>query len=310
MEPILQWGLDFIRAVQTVANPQLTLFMRIVTTIGGEALYMVTLLLMYWCINEKKGLRLEVMVLFSIWVNFTLKALLDQPRPFFEGYDPSVGIVTERMAGLPSGHAQNSFVLLFMIALWAKKNWTYILIAFICLLIGFTRIYLGVHFPSDVLAGWILGALIVGGYVLFNEKAEKLLLKGGYRACMITAAAVSFIMIIYVPNREAIMPGGTILGFCLGYCLNKRSIGFISALPDRKGLFKAFSFTVRMLLGFTVFIMIYYFGSKIIPDNSENWKLFGFLQAALMGFWVSAAAPWIFVKLRLADKVIETKANE
>jgi len=302
MEPILQWGLDFIRVIQTIASPPLTVIVRVITYIGGEPAYMVLLPFLYWCIDEKKGLRLGLVVLISAWINMSLKFLFDQPRPFFEGYDPSLGMISERMGGLPSGHAQNTLVLLFIIASWLKKKWAFVCAVVLCILIGFSRIYLGVHFPTDVIAGWILGGIILCGYFMLGDRIEALLVKGGFRAGMIASAMLSFVMILYLPGKELLMPGGTVFGLGIGYCLNRRYIGFTAnALLGRSGTEKYLTLCARMLLGIVGFILVFVAAGNLIPRESGNQNLFGFLQAALAGFWVSVAAPWIFVKLRLAE---------
>jgi len=309
MESVLQWGLEFIRAVQTVSNPALTLTMRLITAMGGLVIFLPVLLVLYWCVNEKKGLRLCLMLIISVWVNLSLKFFFDQPRPFFEGYDPSVGIIGERMGGMPSGHAQNALIVFFILASWVKKNWVYVCAASLCLLIGFSRIYLGVHFPTDVLAGWIIGGIILSGYFLLNARIETLLEKGGFRTGVISSAALSFIMILYLPGRELLMPGGAVLGLGAGYCINKKYIGFSSnALFEKTGLKKYLALFVRLLLGIAGFVLIFFTGIKLLPHNSANYKLYGFILAGLGGFWISAASPYVFVKLKLAGTEQEQNA--
>jgi len=301
METVLYWGLDFIRTVQTVSFPALTLVMRIITAMGSYVILLPALLVLYWCVDEKKGLRLFLMFNISLWINMSLKYFFDQPRPFFEGYDPSVGIIYERMGGLPSGHAQNTLVVFFIFASWVKKNWVYIFTAALCFLIGFSRIYLGVHFPTDIIAGWIIGGIILCGYFLLNARIRTLLGNGGFRAKVIASAALSFVMILYLPGKELLMSGGIVLGLGTGYCINKKYIGFsTSASFGKDGIKKYLSLFVRLLLGIICFVLIFLAGIKLIPQNSANYNLYGFILAALGGFWVSAASPWLFVKLKLA----------
>ena len=305
MEAILQWGLDVIRAVQTISSAPLTVFFRIITSFGGTAVYLLLMPFFYWCIDEKKGIRLASLVLISIWVNLTLKFLFNQPRPFFEGYDPSVGLIDETMGGLPSGHAQNSLVIYFLLASFLKKNQGYVCAGVLCFLIGFSRIYLGVHFPTDVFAGWILGSAILCAYFLFHSRIELLFQKGGFRAEILTIALVSFIMILYLPDRSLIMPGAVFLGFGAGYLLNRRYIGFRSRdVLIKPGAYLYFIIFLRMIIGIAGFVLILFLIGKLIPQagaqDDSNQNLFVFIQLALGGFWISFAAPWLFVRLNLA----------
>jgi hypothetical protein len=214
---------------------------------------------------------------------------------------------SEKTGGLPSGHAQNTLVLFFILASWLKKRWAYACAGALCLLIGFSRIYLGVHFPTDVLAGWILGGVILCGYFLLSDRIENLLVKGGSRVQMIAVAALSFAMILYIPAKEILMPGGTLLGFGLGYCLNKRYIGFsTNALPERVDNKKYLILLARLLLGLAGLILIFLRLDSFVPFAGSNRNLYSFIVTMLAGMWISIAAPWIFIKLRLAGSVIKS----
>jgi membrane-associated phospholipid phosphatase len=305
MEALLQWGLDCIRLIQGWANPPLTVFMRLMTALGSTGAYIAIVCCVYWCIDEKKGLHLGLMALISIWINLSLKWALDQPRPFFPAYDPSVGMISERLGGFPSGHAQNTLVALTMICSWLTRRWAYIAAALICLLIGLSRVYLGVHFPTDVIGGWLIGGVLLAAYFLTRKRIEALLAKGGFRGGMYASAALAFVMILYRPSVESLIPGGTLLGLGIGYCLCKKYYNFsASALGGRTGIYRCLALLVRFLLGITVFALLYVVTEKITGGvhNSGNYQLAIFLRFALMGLWISAGAPWLFRFLRLAER--------
>jgi len=194
--------------------------------------------LIYWCINEKRGLGLGIVVLLSIWIHFFLK-------------------------------------------------------------------YLDIHLPL----GLIIFGIILCCYFLLGSKIEMLLVKGGFRAGMITAAIVSFLMIVRLQSEEFLMPGGILLGMGTGFCLNYRYVGFKSILLlERTGIAKYLTLFVRFILGIAGFMLIIFAVGKIIPQNSGNVNLYRFLMYALTGLWISAAAPWVFVRLRLAG--IEKQVND
>jgi len=307
MEAILQWGLDFIKLIQTGANPPFTMCMRIITELGSGAVYIILLPLIYWCIDEKKCLHLGMAVLISVWLNIVLKSLLDQPRPFFVNYDPSVDIthIREPMGGFPSGHAQNSLVMWIIIASWGKQKRFYVIAALFCLLVGFSRVYLGVHFPTDVLGGWLIGGILLAVYFCADKRIEALLAAHSPRAGLIACAALAFVMILYRPFTELLMPGAMILGLGTGYYLCRFHIGFTaSALSGRIGVYKYLTLAVRLLLGMTVMVLLFVLTEKIMVGlkGSGNYPLFMFLRFALFALWISTGAPWLFRFLRLADK--------
>ena len=205
---------------------------------------MVLLPFIYWCVDEKKGLRLATAALFWIWLNLVLK---HAPLQFF--FAVRAGTLIE---------------LLFWI---------------------------------------ITGAMILAVYFLLGKRLESLLAAGGLRAGIIAGVALSFIMILYRPSEEILMPAGMIPGLAAGYCLNRIHVGFtVSALFGRTGHAKYLTLAARYLAGIAVLFLLYFTTGKLnmVFTNSENYILFVFLRFALLAFWVSVGAPWLFRLLRLA----------
>jgi membrane-associated phospholipid phosphatase len=303
MEPLLLWGLDLIRAVQSYANPSLTVFMKLVTNFGGAAAYLALLPLVFWCYDEEKGVRLALAVMVSVWINLGLKFLLAQPRPFWPAYDPSVGIITESANGLPSGHAQISLTLWVIAASWFGKKWAYAAAVLISLLVGFSRLYLGVHFPTDLLGGWVLGALVLTAYFLFSGRIQTALQRGGPRVQMIASAAAAFIMILYRPSTEMLMPGAVVLGLGLACSVTANRIHFRSAsVFGRRGIAKLLSMAGRFITGIAGIVILFVLFNRIEPERGNaQYPLFFFLRFVLLEFWIYAAAPWVFLRLRLAE---------
>jgi membrane-associated phospholipid phosphatase len=328
MEAILQWGLNLIRLVQGAASPPLTFIMIAITSLGTVPVYMLILSFIYWCLDEKKGIRLSLAVLFSAWLNLSMKFFFDQPRPFFADYDPSVGLVGEHFGGFPSGHAQNSLVLFFIIASWLKKKRCYGIAALLCLLIGFSRIYLGVHFPTDVFGGWIAGGLVLCAYFLLEPKLTRFFGRMPARMRSMACAVLAFVMILYKPVHgqsaggqpaiELLMPAGAFFGMGLGYALYTGGYGtrFFARGEGRpknadSGNGKGFlCLAGRFVLGLVVMLAFMLLSEKAASVFggesggsrsilSANYRLFYFLRFALTGFWVSAGAPLLFRSLGL-----------
>ena len=110
----------------------------------------------------------------TLWLAVVLvKALAHRSRPFIRLTQARIVGNRARGRSFPSGHtSQSFFIATLMIQHFHASLWIAILLYSIALLVGITRMYVGAHYPRDVLAGAILGSawgllgVIVDGYVL------------------------------------------------------------------------------------------------------------------------------------------------
>lgn len=163
-------------AVRTLA-PAFDIPSRLITELGSAVgVISITLIIFIVTAVTKKhfftfGVPVAVTAIVSRVINITIKNIIDRPRPDFKVLEASE-------ASFPSGHAQNNMalyisVLLVALLIVTAPKWRAVLkISLIALpiIIGITRIYFGVHFVSDVFAGWGLGAFvaIVTNYFYFK----------------------------------------------------------------------------------------------------------------------------------------------
>jgi membrane-associated phospholipid phosphatase len=247
---IYLWGIEVIRAIQKLQNPALTAVISFITELGTDKFYIPVIMFIFWWIDEKRGLRLGILVILSGWINSFFKDVFKQPRPY--NFDPSLGLAYEPTYGVPSGHAQNSLCFWVSIAAWLagkkksqKRLPVWAAAVSLIVLIGFTRLYLGVHFPTDLFAGWILGALIL----LLMYVLSPLLLKhlsGQTRLQNILAAFAALAMITLYPN-DRYLPA-LFLGFCLGYNIMKKNFPFCtqSEIKEKKTFDFMFALPYRL----------------------------------------------------------------
>ncbi|MFZ4615451.1 MAG: phosphatase PAP2 family protein [Rectinemataceae bacterium] len=299
MDPILAWGLDVVRLAQGFASPALTTVMKGISFLGSEPFYLIMLPILYWAVDRDRGARIALVFLASAFVNAWLKDLFGQSRPF--DFDQALGLAIEGSHGLPSGHAQGSVVFFGMAAYFLPKPWKAVVAILFPLAIGVSRIYLGVHFPTDVLLGWGLGLLFLLGNHLVGERLEGPLQKLGERWRLILIAIITFGMNVLYSQDVSL--AAAFLGAGFGFVWAVKAAPFSSGGSPGQRL-------GRVALGLALTVIVY-IGPRYIapPEGDAIYNLVRFFRYALVGFCISLAAPWIFLRLGLAGSQEKAQAE-
>ena len=159
--------MSFLYVLEKVrhAAPWLAAIFSFLTNFGGEAAFLVVSLFLLWCVDKREGFYVLSVGFLGTVVNQTLKILFRVPRPWVR--DPDFTIWESARAeatgySFPSGHAQNAVGVYGSLALWHRKNKVArIVFPLLCLLVPFSRLFLGVHTPADVLCGAGCALLLV-----------------------------------------------------------------------------------------------------------------------------------------------------
>ena len=295
MESILQWGIDLIIAIQQVHGPVLDNIFRAITFLGEADFYLLLLPLIFWCVDSGLGARLAILVLFSAYLNVGLKDLFQQPRPF--DIAPGVQLANVEGYGLPSAHAQTSTVLWAGIATRLGKAWSSVAAIGLILMIGFSRIYLGVHFPTDVLAGWLIGGALLVLYLVIEPRISQRLAQLGLRFQTIVALAVPLVLLLLHPVDYTAYLMGALAGIILGLALAYRYFPWEVHGPW-------WHRALRFLIGGAVLFALNLGLRVVFPgdDVTAFYLVLRFLGSGIIGIWVTLGAPWLFRILRLAPK--------
>ncbi|NTV36399.1 MAG: phosphatase PAP2 family protein [Anaerolineaceae bacterium] len=309
--------------------------MKFFSFFGTEGFYILILPALYWCIDSMLGFRVGVMLILTGSVNSIFKVLIHGARPYW--FDANVkSFSTETSFGMPSGHAQNSISVLGLIATSIKKKWLSWIIWVLVFMIGLSRIYLGVHFTTDVLLGWSIGIILLVGFIKFEKPVGKWLasrsLGGQLRLIVIIALVIillSFLSVLSLgPNysvpaewvTNATANGGEApnpLDINGAFTLSGIFLGLAGGFAYFRNKFNGFDAggkiehrILRYLIGL-VGIMILYAGLGAIFPRSED--LIGyalrFFRYTLIGVWVSFLAPMIFIRLKIAQP-LNSKSTE
>jgi hypothetical protein len=290
MSPILSWGLDIIRGVQGAASPLLTSAMKGLSLTASEYCLILLLPLLYWCVDKRRGIRIGLLVFASTAINLGLKSAFTQPRPY--ELDPSVGMAKEATFGLPSGHAQTSTVFWGSAAPLFRAPWGLVLAIALPLLVGLSRVYLGVHFPTDVFAGWAIGAAIVLLDREYGDRIGRALSKLRPSLAMALVAAIALLMNVITKNDTSV--SGAFFGLAAAWIYAEKSAPFSveGSLGKR---------TLRYIFGLATVAIVYLLPKLLLASiEAGGPPILRFLRYAVLGAWVAGGAPWLFIKLGLA----------
>lgn len=289
------------------------------TTLGIEQFFILLLPTIYWCFDQAVGLRLGILFMFSNMVNTFFKLLFHNPRPYWIS-DKVKELYHETSFGIPSNHAQLAATVWGWLAVEVRKRWFSIVAFILIFMIGISRVYLGAHFLSDVLLGWVIGGLLVWAYASWYGKAaariKKLslglklvlvlvsdLVMGGMvflgkwiaRSWEMNEAWVDRAGEVDPLNVEGVFTlGGTWAGMLGGYLLLDATKGHFQAAQG--GWLRL----VRFVVGLAGVLVLYLGLGTLFPDNGDIISFaLRFIRYTLIGLWVSWLGPVVFEKLGL-----------
>ena len=154
----------FLKALESIRFPFLDRVMQAFTFLGEETVFMVLALILFWCFDKWKGYYLLSASFLGTILSQSLKLICRVPRPWVK--DPGFTVVESAKAGatgysFPIGHTQGATCSFGGIARMTKRTWLRWAMAGLIVLIGFSRMYLGAHYPSDVGVGLLVGLAVV-----------------------------------------------------------------------------------------------------------------------------------------------------
>jgi membrane-associated phospholipid phosphatase len=321
METIQELGIQLIQAIQ-VLMPALDGVMEIFTFLGKIEFYMLFITFLYWIVGPSLGFRVFLVLLSTDVVSMSFKHLFHQPRPYWVGDVQHLGS-PETSYGLPSSHASDSLAVWAYLAYQVRRRWLWVLSIFLILMISFSRLYLGVHFPHDILGGWLIGLVVLFLFIKFEQPVTNWLQtqSTGWQIGMGFAASLAFILVGLLARAgisgtsdaqawagfsgEArtltfyFTLSGALFGSVAGYALMRARANFDAAgtWPQKLGRY------VLGILG--VLIALYGLDalfSLIAADESLLGYLLRYIRYGASTFWALFGAPWFFLKLKLAKQ--------
>lgn len=320
MNEILQLGMPFLYWLQGLGE-WLTIPMAIFTFLGTEEFYLLFMPAVFWCFDAKLGFRLGVLLLSSAGINAMLKLIVGWPRPYWVR-EEVLALSSNSDFGFPSGHAQNAVALWGRFAAARSARWASAAFGLLILLISLSRIYLGMHFPVDVLGGWIIGGAILVLSLKLEPVIHRYFSEGPLVIRIGLLLAISLLILLLgslaagaqgeIPaswaelasararQGEAIDPlstgslissAATFFGLSTGGLLLFRGAGFSADGPVSAR-------AIRLALGVLGVIVLFYGLRLLFPPQSTTLR---FVRYSVVGFWAAYLAPTLFIRLGLAS---------
>ena len=301
--------------------------MKIFTWLGYPQAYMILIAIIYWSFDRKLGLRLAIFLPVVASVNSILKQAIHAPRPYW--LDPNIkAIHISNGFGMPSGHAQASTAWLYA-GSCLKRGWLWAIAITVVLMIGLSRVYLGVHFTSQVLIGWVIGILVVIFFSRFESKIVTWFLRKKFINQLLWIAGISTLFLIlggvfvfilqdwevpadWIRNSADDLAGrdetilssigmasvagntGGFMGVALGALLSHRNGGFNSRGTVWKRL-------LRSVTGLIIFFALYGIVMLTSPDQTKEalysiWRFSGFFAISFSTIFL---VPLLFMRMNL-----------
>lgn len=326
MDPILESGVALVVAFQALGG-WLIAPMRFFTFLSSQEFLLLILPVVYWSVNPTLGARIAFTLLLTNGLNEALKLAIHSPRPYWVSAQVKA-FAAEPTFGAPSGHSQTAVAIWGLVAASIRRPWAWVAAIVLILLVGFSRIYLGVHFLQDVLLGWLLGGLALWAVLQWSDRATAWLkrqtlwtqigLAFGLSVLLLAASSAARLSLsgwtfptewgntalqagaTEVPNPlsldNSITSAGAAFGLLAGLAWITSRGGFSAQGPLKLR-------AARFILGVIGLLFLWYGLGLIFPrDDTLISYILRYLRYALVGVWISAGAPWVFLKLHLAEK--------
>lgn len=234
----------------------------------------------------KAGFRLSFVLLLNVIVNKTLKSFFASPRPFH--MNPHIAILQLPGLGFPSGAAQTVILLSGLLLRYWENSWKWLLAALYVLFISFSRIYLGVHFPTDVLGGWLVGFGLLLIYFWTAPPIERRLKKWSPFSLFLLSQTVPLLLLLcyhYLMRMSAVFMG---MGLGL-FVMHSYHLFLMPPKSNKEYLYRA-------LLGILGTFLLYIL-TGFLPYAETD--IFLFVRFFLIGLWVSLGSPLICMRMRV-----------
>ena len=224
------WEVSVMEWLQTACPAWLISAISFLSAFGEEIFLILILGFLYWSYDKKLGRKVGLTVLMGCCWGPMIKNILVRRRPYFDHerisifrpVEPGADIydISAQGYSCPSGHSANAAGLFGSLAVSIRKRWTAVLAFVMPLLVGFSRVVVGAHFPTDVLGGWLIGGLAILAVFALSRRV-----KSTWKMYLILLATV-IPGFFFCRSADFFTSAGLFIGFMAGTLVEERMVRF------------------------------------------------------------------------------------
>ena len=226
----LPWEVSLMEWLQAHVGGAGISIISLFSMFGEELLLILIVGFVYWSYDKKLGRTMGLSAIMGLTWNTMVKNVALRRRPYFDHEGIKILRVVEPKADIydiaaqgysfPSAHSTNAVTVFASLAINLRKRWVTVLAIVIPLLTGISRCVVGAHYPTDVLAGWLLGMISVLIVHVLQKRVNNTLAL--YGILLVTAIPGFF----YCRSEDYFTSVGLLIGFMGGTLLDDRCVRF------------------------------------------------------------------------------------
>lgn len=302
-------------------SPLLDPLFGLITIIGDKLFVIGILIIIFFCVDKKFAFRAALLVIFTAFITYSLKGIFGLERPYLEyerlnkteikGIKDILGQLPTDYT-FPSGHSSNAGSFWPFLATQWRRPGFWIIVVFMIVMVPLSRCYLGVHWPTDVIIGVLLGILITLLFIYMLPRMEEFAAKSS-PSILVLIAIIAPIIAVVISHISTVLMGndfeladtssyaGLFLGLSVGYMLENRYVNLkVKEVRSNKKIL-----IYRAVIGLIIIFIIYFGLSTITGMISKEFPLYQiarFCRYAILAFFGIFCVPWLF-------KIIEQKLS-
>ncbi len=289
---MLTYELNFLKLLESIRSDFLNGLFEAITMLGEETLLIVLMAVVYFMYDKNLAKRMFFITAMSLSLNCIVKNFVKRPRPFTRG----ISCVREGTAtgySFPSGHSQTFATWSNGFSFYLKNKKLLWITVILSILVGFSRMYLGAHYPSDVIAGLLFGLIFAYfGNKLYDKVQNKHLLYTAF--LLILTPFIILFMIKPDPMFEDFFKlFGMQAGFTLAVIFEEKVVNLEKSSTNWKNILRIVICVVLALVIKEVLKALF------VTDILRLSLLLDAVRYFVLVFLILGICPWVFKKIKI-----------